>query len=177
MILAIDPGLDGALVLTDGTALQVFDVPTLTAGKGREVDGLAVAQWLDERSQQIRAAFLERVNAMPSIPGPNGKRRTMGAQSAFAFGRTDGLLHGLVVASLIPTTRVTPATWRKAMAVPKGKDGARARAKELLPAHGHRFDRKKDDGRADAALIALYGLRQLNAAGESIPQQAEIANV
>lgn len=164
MILGVDPGLDGALFLTDGAAVEVLDVPTLTAGKGREVDGLAVAQWLDERSQQIRAAFLERVNAMPSIPGPNGKRRTMGAQSAFAFGRTDGLLHGLVVANLIPATRITPVTWRKAMCVPKGKDGARARAKELFPAHAHLFNRKRDDGRADAALIALYGLRELGLA-------------
>lgn len=176
MILGIDPGLDGALFLTDGATVEVLDVPTLTAGKGREVDGLAVAQWLDERSQQIRAAFLERVNAMPSIPGPNGKRRTMGAQSAFAFGRTDGLLHGLVVANLIPTTRVTPVTWRKAMAVARGKDGARARAKELLPAHAHLFDRKRDDGRADAALLALYGLRTVGAAATH-PEQKEIARV
>jgi crossover junction endodeoxyribonuclease RuvC len=176
MILGIDPGLDGALVLTDGTAVEVLDVPTLTAGKGREVDGLAVAHWLDERSLQIRAAFLERVNAMPAAAGPNGKRRTMGAQSAFTFGRTDGLLHGLVVANLISTTRVTPVTWQKAMAVPKGKDGARARAKELLPAHAHLFDRKRDDGRADAALLALYGLRQLGAVATQ-SEQKEVADV
>jgi hypothetical protein len=45
--------------------------------------------------------------------------------------------------------------------VQKGKDASRARASELLPAYSHLWQRKRDDGRAEAALIALYGWRQL----------------
>lgn len=159
MILAIDPGLDGALALTDGQSFEILDVPTLRAGKSREIDVTAVAHWLDQRAELIRAAYIERVGAMPSTAGASGERRTMGAASAFSFGRSDGLLTGLVAAHFIPITRVTPATWRKTLAVQAGKDGSRARAKELLPAYAHLFDRKRDHGRADAALIAFYGLR------------------
>jgi len=39
-----------------------------------------------------------------------------------------------------------------------GKDGARARAAELFPAYAQMFARKKDDGRADAALIAWWSV-------------------
>lgn len=173
MILAIDPGLDGALALTDGRSFEILDVPTLRAGKSREIDVTAVAHWLDQRAERIRAAYIERVNAMPSMPGADGRRRPMGAQSAFGFGRTDGLLTGLIAAHFIPITRVTPATWRKTVAVQAGKDGSRARAKELLPAYAYLFDRRRDHGRADAALIALYGLRELGHATLDTTEAAE----
>jgi hypothetical protein len=42
----------------------------------------------------------------------------------------------------------------------KGK--ARARASQLLPAAAHQWRLKRDDGRAEAALTALWGLRELN---------------
>jgi hypothetical protein len=45
------------------------------------------------------------------------------------------------------------------MGVTGGKDGARARAMELFSHNVDYFKRKKDDGRADAALIAAWGLR------------------
>jgi hypothetical protein len=45
--------------------------------------------------------------------------------------------------------------------VPAEKDGARARASQLLPQHAGHWPLKKHDGRAEAALIALYGWRQL----------------
>jgi crossover junction endodeoxyribonuclease RuvC len=45
------------------------------------------------------------------------------------------------------------------MGVSGGKDGARARAMEVFPWNVDLFKRVKDDGRADAALIAAWGLR------------------
>ena len=53
------------------------------------------------------------------------------------------------------------------MAIPKAKDGARARASELLPSYSHLWQRVKDDGRAEAALIALWGARMLTSLGEA----------
>ena len=40
------------------------------------------------------------------------------------------------------------------MAAGGGKDAARNRAMQLYPNHATSFSRAKDDGRADAALIA-----------------------
>lgn len=43
----------------------------------------------------------------------------------------------------------------------KDKDAARALAIELWPAQAQLFARKKDQGRADAALIALHHARTI----------------
>ncbi|MBC7907617.1 MAG: hypothetical protein H7Y60_12860 [Rhodospirillaceae bacterium] len=46
---------------------------------------------------------------------------------------------------------------QRLLALPADKDGARARASQLLPAHAGLWCRAKYDGRAEAALIAYYG--------------------
>ena len=92
-------------------------------------------------------AIVERVSAMPG----------QGVSSMFAFGRSAGIVEGALAGLGIPYTDVPPATWVKAMAVRGGKDGARNRAMELYPKHAKLFARVRDDGRADACLIATYG--------------------
>jgi hypothetical protein len=47
------------------------------------------------------------------------------------------------------------------MGVTKSKDGCRARASQLLPAAAHQRPLRRHDGRAEAALIALFGAQQL----------------
>jgi hypothetical protein len=74
----------------------------------------------------------------------------------FNFGRSAGLIEGCIVAKNIPHTYVTPATWTKAVGRAAGKDASRMRAMELFPAKADLFKRAKDDGRADAALIAYW---------------------
>jgi crossover junction endodeoxyribonuclease RuvC len=67
------------------------------------------------------------------------------------------MIEGVLAALEIPTNYVTPQSWQKAVGARGGKDASRARAAELFPAYAANFTRKKDDGRADAALIAWYG--------------------
>ena len=55
----------------------------------------------------------------------------------------------------------SPRRWKRALHVPKAKDAARARASQLLPEAAHQWRLRKHDGRAEAALLALYGARQL----------------
>jgi crossover junction endodeoxyribonuclease RuvC len=52
---------------------------------------------------------------------------------------------------------VSPAQWKRAMHLTSDKEQSRARALETFPVCAHHFARKKDHGRAEAALIALYG--------------------
>ena len=52
--------------------------------------------------------------------------------------------------------------WKRALGVQKSKDAARARASQLLPAAAAQWGLRKHDGRAEAALLALYGARQLH---------------
>ena len=48
----------------------------------------------------------------------------------------------------------------KALGVRDGKDGSRQRACELFPAYASAFSRVKDNGRSDAALIAMWRAMQ-----------------
>lgn len=153
IILGIDPGLSGALALhnTSDQTVEVFDMPVLelvrNGKKKGEVSAQALANLLAGRG--IKAAFLERVNAMPG----------QGVTSVFSFGRSTGIVEGILAAYDIPTTLVTPQAWQKAVGQRAGKDGSRERAMQLFPAQADLFQRKKDDGRSDAALIAYYGAK------------------
>lgn len=153
-ILGIDPGLSGALAFWDHDGgLQVFDVPTVKArSRGREVDWSEAARIVDAAGH-IEHAIIESAAAMPK----------QGVSSMFKFGFVCGGLRALVAAHFIPVTYVTPKKWKSALSVPKAKDGARARASELFPAYSHLWQRVKDDGRAESALIALWGARMLRA--------------
>jgi crossover junction endodeoxyribonuclease RuvC len=54
--------------------------------------------------------------------------------------------------------------WKKFHALPGGdKEAGRQRALQLFPAAHELFARKKDHGRAEAALIALFGLHRIPA--------------
>lgn len=150
-ILGIDPGLSGALALYDvDGSLEVIDIPTLQLKK-RVIDEYALARIVDDWSGRIREVWLEQVGVRPGE----------GAVGAFAFGRGYGLIRGLCTASFLPIIDVTPASWKRAMNVSADKDAARAKASALFPRYSGCWPLKKHDGRAEAALIALHGMRQV----------------
>lgn len=162
-IIGIDPGLNGALARywPHNGNLQIADMPTIKVPRGNRdkslVDEVALARLLDDWSPSATEAWLERVNAMPSIPGADGERRSMGTQSSFDFGRSYGLIRGVLAANFLIIHDVTPQSWKKTMRVASDKNQARQRASALCPRHGHLWPLKKHDGRAEAAMIALYG--------------------
>ena len=87
-------------------------------------------------------AVIEKVRAMPK----------QGVASMFAFGRVVGQIEDVIAALAFPVSYVTLLMWHKALAVPRGKDGSRLLASELLPGYAKRRRLKKHDGRAEAAL-------------------------
>ena len=155
--LGIDPGLSGAIALyvPADDILFVADVPIHELRRNgklrREPDVQAICNIVADCAIRPRiTAWIEHVSAMPGE----------GAVGAFTFGKIVGLLTGVCAAKGLIVERVTPSVWKKALAVPSDKDGARARASQLLPQHSRNWPLKKHDGRAEAALIALYGSRQ-----------------
>ena len=153
-ILGVDPGLGGALAFLDaGGVLEIFDMPVHRLKRGgkakREIDRYELARIVDAHGP-VAHAFVEQVGAMPG----------QGVTSMFQFGRSLGIVEGVLSAGFIPTDYVAPRKWRSGLGVRAGKDGSRARASALMPGHAGLWTRVKDDGRAEAALIALYGQRQ-----------------
>ena len=83
-----------------------------------------------------------------------------GVTSSFSFGVVFGAIQQAVACNFYkPALLVTPQRWKGHFGLDSNKDASRARASELLPAHAHLWPLKKHDGRAEAALLALYGHR------------------
>lgn len=149
--IGIDPGLSGAIaVLTDDT-LQIHDMPVMTVDRNgkakRQVSANELAELLNLYAGKDCHVYVERVSAMAG----------QGVTSVFSFGRSFGMIEGILAALKMPVTFVAPATWTRAIGRSPGKDASRSRAMELFPNYEYFFKRVKDDGRADAALIAHWG--------------------
>jgi crossover junction endodeoxyribonuclease RuvC len=153
-VLGIDPGLDGALALLDcrGKVIEIVDMPTvpvvINKKNRRQVPPALLASVIERLAPSV--AFLEHVSTRPGE----------GAVGAFSFGRSFGCLEGVLATLQIPVTLVYPATWKRALNIPADKGGARMKAMSLFPEVADQFKLKKHDGRAEAGLIALYGLRR-----------------
>lgn len=150
--LGIDPGLSGALAFYDPVVneMQVFDMPThnltVNGKKKRKLDLTRLTAIVDDLSHITKMACVEEVGAMPG----------QGVTSMFSFGFSAGCAQMVVAANYISMTLVRPAIWKKAMGVKADKDSARLMASRLLPMHAHHWPLVKHDGRAEAALLALY---------------------
>ena len=122
-------------------------MPTLLLGKGATIDEHALARLIDARARDVDFAILERQWARPTDGGPQG----------FKLGVNYGLLRMLLASNFIPYATVTPQAWKSFMRLNRDKDVSRATATRILPHDAHQWARKKDEGRAEATLIALYG--------------------
>lgn len=163
-IIGIDPGAKGGVAClrmepgTSPTLLFCDDLPYLD---GR-LDAFALNETLNGWGN-VSLAVVEKPVAMPSTDG----KRTMGAQSMLNYGMSYGMILGVLISRGIPVEEVHPSTWKKpvglvtrGMATREAKEAARALAKSSFPLLADRFKRVKDDGRAEAALIGLYGARR-----------------
>lgn len=156
-ILGIDPGNSGALAFLnyEDATIRIVDMPTFefTTTKNRtEIDRFGVTSEI--KAQPLEHVYMEEVFSSPQ----------MGVTSAFNFGRGKGMLEGVVAALEIPMTQIKPAKWKKDLHVPADKKAAVARASQLIPGAASHFRGPRGgtlDGRAEAALLALYGALEL----------------
>jgi crossover junction endodeoxyribonuclease RuvC len=141
MIAGIDPGMKGAvgMLYDDGTA-YVYDMPTFA----KEVNAAALADLFREFTPDH--VYIEAVNSFG-----------MGRQSAFNFGQGVGVIKAVLATLGIPYSLVSPSKWKTTFNLSKDKDESRAAATRLFPSLASQFVRKKDDGRAEALLIAKWG--------------------
>lgn len=137
--LGVDPGATGAFAcVLEGRLHWIEDMPN-------PLHGAIIRDLFDEVGTHYTAA-VEDVHSMPG----------QGVSTTFKFGMNHGIVLGALGALRIPYRLVTPGQWKKAMRVTADKDTARTRAIELWPAHAQLFARKRDHGRAEAALIARW---------------------
>lgn len=160
-VLGIDPGLSGgwALVSESNQLLDAGPFPLQSVKKSgktaTQLDGPALAKVLAQTN--ATRAYVELVSSRPRQAGQ------------FQFGISTGTIHGILHALQVPFDLVSPVSWKPAYGIRREHDETKAstktRAREiaasLFPAHAKLFSRVKDDGVAEAALIALYGVHLL----------------
>lgn len=153
LIVGIDPGLSGAVAfLHNGDLLSVDDLPLVEVQHGKssrkELSSALLHDMLVHTEIRIGKAIVEDVNAFG-----------MGRTSAYRFGKNVGQIEAVLACCGIRTEMVTPQRWKKAMGLGADKALSRAMAIKKWPMQSHLFARVKDDGRAEAALLAEYGRR------------------
>lgn len=160
-VIGIDPGLGGAIALYElaYNKLTVWDCPVYRPKeRAASIDDVNLAVLIGNiKREGSTHVYLERAQAVLG----------MGLPSAFNYGAGYGVYRGIIAAYQLPLTLVQPQKWKKTLALPKDKTVCRRRASELFPASAHYFGRKKDDGRAEAALIAWYGVLELGLRAEN----------
>jgi crossover junction endodeoxyribonuclease RuvC len=153
-VLGVDPGATGALALWDTSldALIVCDMPAPRVRVGKAVRRQISEAWLAATLAQYEpdCAWIERVHALPK----------QGVTSSFNFGLAYGLIRGVLAGFRVPVQLVTPQEWKRHFRLGPDKTEARLIASRLFPANALDFTRIKDDGRAEAALLALFGAQQ-----------------
>lgn len=150
-ILGVDPGVTGAFAVIDTrdiARVHVVDMPVVMVKSKRQVRQIP-EDMVAEIVLRIRPHFaiIERVHAMPR----------QGVSSMFNFGCSWGIVRGVLAGLQIPRSYVSPAEWKRRYALGPDKQEARLRAASLFPSCAALFERRRDDGRAEAALLALFG--------------------
>lgn len=163
-ILAIDPGVTGAFVVTDGVAfVQSHEMPVVLYGRDKAVTFDGVHRLLQNIKIEhgLLHVYLERAVPM-----------AMGSKSAFSYGRG---FEALVIALSIhkfPVTQIEPNKWTKEMhegisADLRPKVRSMIAVKRLFPQLVGMLPKRVKtgalhDGPVDALLMAGYGLRRFS---------------
>lgn len=148
-VIGIDPGLGGAVAILPEQ--RIVDTPVDWVGKKRKYLPAEMAMILIPFQGEKATVILEQQTPMPR-QSPN---------SMFSIGQGFGIWLGILAAYRIPTVVVTPQRWKKEMLQgigTKDKGAARKRAQELFPGMTHFLQRVKDHDRAEALLMAQYGM-------------------
>ncbi len=151
--IGIDPGQSGAIaVLADGWPIAVHDMPTVARRtKGYEVSASGLLNILHRvKAEYPDAHIFGAVEMVGGMPG-------QGVVSSFHFGQSYGTARCSLTALHIGYKLVAPTVWKRYHGlIGAAKDSSRTVAIQKYPAIAHFLERKKDDGRAEAILIAAW---------------------
>jgi len=140
--MGIDPGKSGAIAVMDSEEMSVcvYDMPATVEEKRSVLSEIG----------SVRCAWIEK----PFFP------RMIGIKNAVTIAQAYGEMKACLFYAGIPTFEIPPAAWKKHFGLSTDKDASRAHASNVYPDQAHLWARKKDDGRAEAALLAYYGWRK-----------------
>jgi crossover junction endodeoxyribonuclease RuvC len=147
LVVGIDPGQKGALAflrLRDSAITDLEDMPCI----GKEVNAHMVTRLILGYGP-IETAIVEQAHSMPK----------QGVAGVFNYGVGYGKILGVLAALDIPIVHM-PSTWKTRAKLSQDKALSRRRATDRWPDWAESFKRVKDDGRAEAALMAALWISE-----------------
>lgn len=156
--IGIDPGKTGAIAAISPEGIKLIDCPCteirtkVKSPKPKfktvlESNPELMANELKKLITFNTVVILESVHSMPK----------QGLSSTFDFGMNFGIWQGIIAALGIPLELVTPQVWKKHFGlIREEKDASRIKAMQLFPEVGKDLKLKKNNGRAEALLMAEY---------------------
>lgn len=160
IVVGIDSGATGGVAFIGERTASVFDMPVKAVRVGEKLrnklDAYRLAELLRRHcpADESVVVYLEQLHARAE-QGNSGKRNGMQSQGAMMemFGGICATL-AILRMEVVP---VYPVTWKRFYGLDSSKTAARDKATTLYGNLAHDFRRVKDDGRAEAVLIAHYG--------------------
>jgi crossover junction endodeoxyribonuclease RuvC len=129
--------------------VEAIDIPVTGTGAKERVDVAAISTFIERHKPAY--ALIERAGSMPG----------QGVSSTFKFGRAVGAIEAAIAPCAVPMEIVEPSAWKRFYKLPgKDKEAARQKAIQLFPDAHAMLARRKDHGRSEASLIALYGIER-----------------
>lgn len=162
LIIGVDPGLTGAVgFLPRHGPLSVEDMPVKNNKVDLEtldklIDFHFRRRWSDEFKKAV--VIIEDLFSLP----------TNASQSMLRYGVETGRVLGMLEAIGFPIMYVVPSVWKSALGLTQNKSDSIALARKLFPSLTDRLTLKKHHGRAEALLIAHFGMRFIPEAGKSL---------
>lgn len=167
MIIAIDPGLSGAICLMDKDKTVLFHEPMPLIGEELDLKSLSSIFMELKTNFHIQLVILERAGCRPG----------QSAQSGLKTGRNYGILEGIVSTLGLPYKEISSQSWTKPLQAIKNKEGASLNQKYKLRKERNTREAQKmfpnldlrasdrarvpHSGKVDSLLIANYGLSLL----------------
>lgn len=143
-ILGADPGKNGAIAIIFGDKKHlVIDMPHFE----NSISAPRIMKFIKEFDVDV--AYIEQAQAMPS----------QGVVGVFTYGVGFGKLIAAIEMAGVQIKFVRPAVWKKRFNLSRDKLESVALAQQLFPEVEYETERGRLlDGRAEALLIAKYGL-------------------
>lgn len=179
LFVGVDPGAHGSLGLLDVTAAgviasaRVFDTPSIQVKVGKtmrtRIDEAGVRDLLMMEVMRFGGCYavLEGVAPQPKF----------GGSTNFWLGQSLGVWSACLTCCSIPYKLVYSQTWKKAFSIvkdDKNKSQAMQIARRMFPQLSAELKRVKDDGRAEAILLADYARRTFTGEHKPLEQPQDL---
>lgn len=143
-----------------GGKLTIFDIPMREIKKNRKTKTVLDFPAMIDLARTLADIWPDVTVLFEEVGGS----KKQGSSGAFTFGKTTGATEMALRCAGFRVVNVPPTKWKAgARLIGAGdtykerKTASRHKAADLWPEHAAKFTRERDDGRAEAALIARFG--------------------